>query len=153
MLEGGVRKSGNRVRITERLIDATTESHLWAEQYDRLVDDVFALQDEIAMCVIGAIEPSLRRVEMERVKRQRPENLDAYDFVLRSLPFVYAQMPKDSAIAIPLLEEALKLEPSYGAAHALLSFCLHAKWARGGLHQKDRISAIQHARAAIALTN
>jgi len=153
VLEGGVRKSGNRVRITERLIDATTESHLWAEQYDRLVDDVFALQDEIAMCVIGAIEPSLRRVEMERVKRQRPENLDAYDFVLRSLPFVYAQMPKDSAIAIPLLEEALKLEPSYGAAHALLSFCLHAKWARGGLHQKDRISAIQHARAAIALGN
>jgi len=71
------------------------------------------------MRVIGAIEPSLRRVEMERVKRQRPENLDAYDLVLRSLPFVYAQMPKDSAIAIPLLEEALKLDPSYGAAHAL----------------------------------
>ena len=76
VLEGGVRKSGNRVRISAQLIDATTDSHLWAEQYDRLLDDVFALQDEIAMRVIGAIEPSLRRVEMERVKRQRPENLD-----------------------------------------------------------------------------
>jgi TolB-like protein len=153
VLEGGVRKSGNRVRIIARLIDAATDSHLWAEHYDRSLDDVFAVQDEIAMRVIGAIEPSLRRVEMERVKRQRPENLDAYDFLLRSLPFVYAQMPKDSAVAIPLLEEALKLEPNYGAAHALLSLCLHANWARGGLHQEDRISAIRHARAGIALGN
>ena len=105
VLEGGVRKSGNRVRITAQLIDAKTDAHLWAEQYDRVLEDVFALQDEITMCVVGAIEPSLRKAEIDRIKRQRPNNLNAYDLVLRSLPFVFAQMPKDSAIAIPLLEK------------------------------------------------
>ena len=153
VLEGGVRKSGNRVRITAQLIDAETGAHLWAEQYDRLLEDIFALQDEITMCVIGAIEPSLRNAEIDRVKRQRPSNLDAYDLVLRALPYVSAQMPKDVAMAIPLLEDAIKLEPNYGAAHAFLSWCLHARFARGGLRQEDRIAAIQHAHIAIAHGN
>jgi adenylate cyclase len=153
VLEGGVRKAGNRVRITAQLVDAQTGAHLWAEQYDRLLDDVFALQDELTMSVIGAIEPSLRKAEIERIKRQRPNNLDAYDLVLRALPFVYAQMPKEAAMAIPLLEDALKLESNYGAAHAYLSWCLHARFARGEGHQQDRIAAIHHARAAIAHGN
>ncbi len=114
VLEGSVRKSGNRVRITAQLIDAKTDAHLWAEKYDRSLEDVFALQDEITMSVVGAIEPSLRKAEIERVKRQRPNNLNAYDLVLRALPFVYASMPKDAQMAMPLLEDALKLEPSYG---------------------------------------
>jgi adenylate cyclase len=149
LLEGGVRKAGNRVRITAQLIDAETGAHIWAEQYDRSLEDVFALQDEITMRVVGAIEPSLRKAEIDRVKRQRPNNLDAYDLVLRSLPFVFAQMPKEVAKAIPLLENALKLEADYGGAHAYLSWCLHARFARGGLLEGDRIAAIQHARAAI----
>ena len=151
VLEGGVRKSGNRIRISAQLIDAQSDAHLWAEQYDRLLEDVFALQDEITMCVVGAIEPSLRKAEIDRVKRQRPSNLNAYDLVLRSLPSVYVVMPKDAEMAIPLLEAALKLEPDYAAAHAFLSWCLHARFARGGLREEDRITAIQHARAAIAL--
>ena len=153
VLEGGVRKSGNRVRITAQLIDAETDAHLWAEKYDRLLEDVFALQDEITMCVVGAIEPSLRKAEIDRVKRQRPNNLDAYDLVLRALPFVFAGMPKEAAIAIPLLENALKLEPNYGAANAYLSWCLHARFARGGSREEDRLAAIHHARAAVALGN
>jgi TolB-like protein/Flp pilus assembly protein TadD len=153
VLEGGVRKAGNRVRITAQLIDAKTGAHLWAEQYDRLLEDVFAMQDEITMCVIGAIEPNLRKAEIDRIKRQRPSNLNAYDLVLRSLPFVFALMPKEAAKAIPLLEDALKLEPNYGAAHAFLSRCLHTRFARGGMRQADRIAAIQHARAAIAHGN
>ena len=118
VLEGGVRKSGKRIRITGQLIDGQTDAHLWAEHYDRVLDDVFALQDEITMHVIGAIEPSLRRAEVDRVKRQRPDNLNAYDLVLRSLPFIFAHMPEDAAVAIPLLENAVKLQPDYGAAHA-----------------------------------
>jgi len=153
VLEGGVRKSGNRIRITAQLIDAKTGAHLWAEQYDRLLEDVFALQDEITMCVVGAIEPSLRKAEIDRVKRQRPNNFDAYDLLLRSQPFVFAGMPKEAAMAIPLLEEALKLEPNYGAANAYLSWCLHARFGRGGLREEDRVAAIRHARAAIALGN
>jgi tetratricopeptide (TPR) repeat protein len=145
-----VRKSGNRVRITAQLIDAETGAHLWAEQYDRLLADVFAMQDEITMCVIGAIEPNLRKAEIDRVKRQRPSNLNAYDLVLRALPFAYASMPKDAAMAIPLLEDALKLEPNYGAAHSFLGLCLHVRYIRGGLGEEDRVAAIHHARAAIA---
>jgi TolB-like protein len=150
VLEGGVRKSGNRVRITAQLIDAKTDAHLWAEQYDRVLEDIFALQDEITMCVIGAIEPSLRKAEIDRVRRQRPNNLNAYDLVLRSLPFVLSHDTKNSAMAIPLLEDALKLQPDYAAAHAFLSRCFHHRYARVGLREEDRIAAVQHAHAAIA---
>ena len=150
VLEGSVRKSGNRVRITAQLIDAETDAHLWADKYDRSLEDVFAIQDEITMSVIGAIEPSLRKAEIDRVKRQRPSNLNAYDLVLRALPHIYSVMPKDAAIAIPLLEDALKLEPNYGAAHAFLGWCLHIRFVRGGLRQEHRIAAIRHAHAAVA---
>ena len=153
VLEGGVRKSGNRVRITAQLIDAATDAHLWAEQYDRLLDDVFALQDEITMRVVGAIEPSLRKAEIDRIARQRPNTFSAYDLMLRSQPFVFTGMPKDAAKAIPLLEDALKLEPDYSAAHAYLSWCLHSRYGRGGLREEDRLAAVRHARAAVTLGN
>jgi adenylate cyclase len=153
VLEGGVRKSGNRIRITSQLIDAETDAHLWAEQYDRLLEDVFALQDEITMRVVGAIEPSLRKAEIDRIARQRPNTFNAYDLVLRSQQFVFAGMPKEAAKAIPLLEEALKLEPEYSAAHAYLSWCLHSRYGRGGLREEDRLAAVRHARAAVALGN
>jgi len=153
VLEGSVRKSGNRVRITAQLIDAESDAHLWAQQYDRLLEDVFALQDEITLCVVGAIEPSLRKAELERVKRQRPVSFNAYDLLLRSQQLVFAGMPKEAETAIPLLEEALKLEPGYSAAHAYLSWCFHSRFGRGGLHEEDRLTAIRHARAAIAFGN
>ena len=153
VLEGGVRKSGNRVRITAQLIDAETDAHLWAEQYDRLLDDVFALQDEITMCVVGAIEPSVRKAEINRIKRQRPETFTAYDLLLRSQQHVFAGMPAEAAKAIVLLEEALKLEPDYSAAHAYLSWCFHSRFGRGGLREEDRLAAVSHAREAIALGN
>ncbi len=153
VIEGSVRKSKDRVRITAQLIDAETGAHLWAEHYDRSMEDVFALQDDITMCVLGAIEPSLRKAEINRIKRQRPNNLDAYDLVLRSLPFVFTNMPKEAEKAIPLLEDALKLEPNYAAAHAFLGWCLHARFSRGGLQEKDRSAAILHAHAAISHGN
>jgi len=149
VLEGGVRKSGNRVRITAQLIDGKTDAHLWAEQYERVLEDVFALQDEITMCVIGAIEPSLWRAEIDRIKRQRPTNLNAYDLLLRSVPYVLGHVPKESGPAIPLLQEALKLQPDYAAAHAFLGRCLHHRYARAGLREEDRIAAIRHSRAAV----
>jgi TolB-like protein len=149
VLEGGVRKSGNRVRISAQLIDAKTDAHLWAEQYDRVLEDVFALQDEITVCVMSAIEPSLRKAEIDRVRRQRPNNLNAYDLVLRSLPLVFAMMPKDAEIAIPLLENAVKPAPDYGAAYAFLGWCYHHRFVRE-LREEDRVAAVQHARAAVA---
>jgi len=148
-LEGSVRKATNRMRITAQLIEAESSAHLWGESYDRPLDDIFAVQDEITMCVVGAIEPSLRKAEIDRVQRQRPSNLNAYDLVLRSLPFIYALMPKNAENSIPLLREALKLEPQYGLAHALLSWCFHVRFNRGGAREADRANAIRHAHEAI----
>jgi TolB-like protein/Tfp pilus assembly protein PilF len=150
VLQGSVRKSGDRVRITAQLVDTRSGAQLWAERYDRQLGDIFAVQDEIAMSVVGAIEPGLRKIEVERVKRKPPESLDAYDLVLRALPFIYKLMPEGSAPAIPLLERALKLDPEYSIAHASLAWCLHVRFSRGGQYEAHRRAAIEHARAAIA---
>ena len=150
VLEGGC-KGRQCILISAQLIDAKTDTHLWAEQYDRVLEDVFALQDEITMCVVGAMEPSLRKAKIERVKRQRPTNLNAYDLLLRALPFLLTHIPSDSAIAIPLLEEALALQPDYAAAHAFLSRCLHHRYTRAAARrEEDRAAAIRHARSAVA---
>lgn len=148
VLEGGIRKAGNRVRITGQLIEAETGTHLWAERYDRPLDDIFAVQDEITLSVVGVIEPSLRRAEIERVKRKRPDNLDAYDLVLQALPFAYTGELENAATAIPLLERALALDPGYAGAQAALAWCFHHQFSRGGLREEDRTAAIGHARAA-----
>ena len=150
VLQGSVRKSGDRIRITAQLIEAQTGMQIWTERFDRLLGDIFAVQDEIAISVIGAIEPGLRKIEVERVKRKRPDSLDAYDLVLRALPFIYKLMPEGSAPAIPLLQKALELEPDYSVAHAALAWCFHIRFSRGGLHEQDRQSAIHHADAAVS---
>jgi len=147
VLEGSARKAGNRVRISVQLVEAETRLNLWVGKYDRLLDDVFDLQDELAMSVVGAIEPALRRAEIDNVKRKRPESLDAYDFVLRAMAYVRSRLAADAAAAIPLLENALELEPGYPAAHAFLALCHHAKFHRGGMRPEDRAAAIFHARA------
>ncbi|MEJ2379248.1 MAG: winged helix-turn-helix domain-containing tetratricopeptide repeat protein [Pseudolabrys sp.] len=150
LLGGSVRKSGPRVRVTVQLIDTATGAHLWSQRYDRQLDDIFALQDEITMSVVGAIEPNLRKAELKRIKRKRPDSLDAYDLVLQALPYAYSHMPDKAAIAIPLLEKALAIEPNYAAAHAPLALCYHARYGRAGLREEDRLAAIRHAHAAIS---
>jgi adenylate cyclase len=149
VLGGSVRKAGKRVRITTQLVEAETGIHVWAERYDRSLDDIFALQDEITLSTVGAIEPSLRAAEIERVKRKRPENLDAYDLVLRALPNVGTGMPDGVRIAVPLLERALALEPDYGLAHGCLAWCLEVLFVRDGLDPAIAAAAVRHAHAAI----
>jgi TolB-like protein len=150
VLQGTVRRSAERIRITAQLVEASSGVQAWAERYDRVLGDIFELQDEISMSVIGAIEPGLRKIEVERVRRKRPEALDAYDLVLRALPFMYKLMPATSAPAIPLLQRALALEPGYAVAHAILAWCFHVRFSRGGLHEEDRRAAIEHARLAVS---
>jgi TolB-like protein len=113
VLEGSVRKIGDRVRINALLVDAETGVHLWADRYDRRLEDIFALQDEITLSVVGAIEPNLRDAEIERVRRKRPDSFDAYDLVLRAIPHVYAATPEEAAKALPFLRQALALEANY----------------------------------------
>ena len=150
VLEGSVRKIGNRVRITAQLIDTTNAAHVWAERYDRALDDIFALQDELTLSVIGAIEPSLRRVEIERARRKRPESLDAWDLYLRALPFAATAMPEDADKALLLLEQAIALEPGYAVAEAMIAWCHEQRYLRGGMLAETRAAASRHARAAIA---
>jgi tetratricopeptide (TPR) repeat protein len=144
-----VRRAGDRVRISAQVIETETGVHLWAERYDRLYNDIFALQDELTMSVTGALEPNLRKAEIERVKRRRPDNLDAYDLVLQALPYTYSHRIEDGDVAAPLLRKALELEPSYAAAHAYLAWCYHFSY-RPRLREDDRLKAIHHARAAVA---
>lgn len=149
LLQGSLRKHGGRVRISAQMIEAETGGHVWAERYDRPLDDIFALQDEITLSVVGAIEPSLRRAEVERVIRMRPDSLDAYDLVLRAQPDVYGVMPERVTKALPLLERALALDPIYALAHAFAAICHHCLFLRAGLHEESRVASIRHAQAAI----
>jgi tetratricopeptide (TPR) repeat protein len=137
------------VRITGQLIDAEDGSHIWAERYDRELTDVFALQDEITVSVVAAIEPNLRRAEIERVKRKRPDSLDAYDLLLRALPDVYTFMPQGAAKALPLLDQALAIEPNYALAHGFAAWAHQSVYIRGGMQAESRENAMRHAHAAI----
>ena len=150
VLEGSVRRAGSRLRITAQLVEAESGAHLWADKYDAAFEDVFDLQDRITDSVVGVVEPSVRRSEIERSRRKRPESLDAYDLFLRAMPHMQAHMPDGARIAIPLLEEALRLEPDYVAAHAHLAWCHEWCFNRGGFDDADKTAALAHARRAIA---
>ena len=150
LLQGSLRRNGGRVRVSAHMIEAETGGHLWTERFDRALDDIFALQDEIALNVVGAIEPSLRRAEVERVKRKRPDSLDAYDLVLQAQGDVNSGMPAQVTRALPLLERALALDPAYAAAHAFAAMCHHSLFLRAGLHEDSRAASVRHAQAAIA---
>jgi adenylate cyclase len=151
VLEGSVRKSGDRVRITAQLIDAGTGGHIWADRYDRALDDIFAVQDELTISVVGVIEPTLRKAEIERARRKRPDSLDAYDLYLRALPFAFTAMPQDADKALTLLDRAIELEPDYAAAHAMIAWCHEQRYLRGGLHEQVKQAALHHARTAITV--
>ena len=126
VLEGGVRKSGNRVRITAQLIDASDATHLWAERYDGELTDVFDLEDRISQGVAGALHPSIRTAEITLAQRKRPENLLAYDLVMRALPKLWAHRRAENAAAIAVLSDAMRLDPHYARASAFAAWA-HAQ--------------------------
>ena len=143
VLEGSVRRSGDHVRLTGQLIETETATHVWADRYDGTLGDIFTLQDEMTMSVIGAVEPTLRKAEVERARRKRPETLDAYDLFLRALPFAATAMPEDADKALQLLEEAIRLEPDYAIVHGFIAWCHEQRYLRGGLHTETREAARQ----------
>jgi tetratricopeptide (TPR) repeat protein len=138
------------VRVIGQMIDVSTGAHVWAERYDRNSADIFALQDEIALSAVGAIAPSVRKAEIERVRRKRPESLDAYDLVLQAQPDVDSGMPTQVTRALTLLERAIALEPAYALAHGNAAMCHHCLFLRAGLQEINRAASIHHARLAIA---
>jgi adenylate cyclase len=123
VLEGSVRKASGKVRITGQLIDAVTGAHIWADRFERDLTDIFALQDEVTVAVVSAIEPKLLQTEIAMAARRRPENLTAYDFYLRAMQQYYQTTREGNAKAIRLAHRALELDPGFGVAAALAGSC------------------------------
>ncbi|WP_249790869.1 adenylate/guanylate cyclase domain-containing protein [Bradyrhizobium sp. SRL28] len=153
VLEGSVRKVGNRVRITGQLIDAATGVHLWADRFDSLLEDIFDLQDRVTSSVIGAIAPQLQRAEIERAQRKPTGNLQAYDYYLRALASFYKFTREAHLEALTLAEIACDMDPEFAAAYALGARCYLQRKAFGWSSDasQERVEARRLARRAIEL--
>ncbi len=155
VLEGSVRRAGNRLRITAQLIEATSGAHLWADKFDGSVEDVFDVQDRITESTIGVIEPQIRRAEIERSRRKHPENLDAYDLYLQALSQMYSAQADGNAEAYAFVERAIALEPSYGPFLAGAIWILTRRVVLGWptLTGDDRAASLDHVRRALAVAD
>jgi TolB-like protein/Tfp pilus assembly protein PilF len=151
VLEGSVRKASGKVRITGQLIDAVSGAHLWADRFERDLADVFALQDELTLAVVSAIEPKMLQAEIAMATRRRPENLSAYDFYLRALQQHYLMTREGFAEAIRQVHRALELDPGFGAVAALGGICHMQNVVLGYADdpQFDRKEAIRLVRLAL----
>jgi TolB-like protein len=151
VLEGSVRRGGDRVRITAQLNDVSTGSHLWAEKYDRKLADVFAVQDEITEAIVAAIEPQLYAAENFRAQRKPPDSLDAWDLVMRALSHYWRVTRQDNVVAQALLEKAIAIDPTYGQALGVLAtsytFSAHMGWSdmagMADIAERAALAAIQ----------
>jgi TolB-like protein/cytochrome c-type biogenesis protein CcmH/NrfG len=131
LLEGSVRRSGDKVRVTAQLIEGATGEHLWAEKFDGSIADIFDFQDSIATSVIGLIEPQIRKAEIERARRKRPENLDAWDLFIQALPLVQSSDVEGYSQAVELLTRAVAIDPGYAPAVALLAWAHEKRYTFG----------------------
>ena len=150
VLEGSVRKGGNRVRITGQLIDAATGTHLWADRFDGLIEDVFELQDKVASSVAGVIEPALQAAETARSAGRPTDDLTAYDLYLRAYAMVHSSV-RQSPEALRLMEQAIARDPRYGPALAWAAFCC-SRLVRDGRSKDpaaDRLKGADFARRAL----
>ena len=151
MLEGSVRRAANRLRITGQLVEGTGGTHVWADKFEGAGEDVFDLQDRLTESIVGAIEPSMRRAEIERARGKRPDRLDAYDLFLQALPHAYANTPAATDEALRLLNEFLRLDPKYAAAHAYAAWSTSNGSFAAVSIQRIRSAALEHARIALHL--
>jgi adenylate cyclase len=153
VLEGSVRKAAGKVRITGQLIDAITGAHIWADRFERDLTDVFALQDEVTVAVVSAIQPKLFQTEIAMATRRRAENLTAYDFFLRAMQQYYLATREGLAEAIRLAHRALELEPRFGLVAALGGVCHmnNVLWGHAADPQFDRKEAIRLLHLALSV--
>ncbi|WFU22891.1 winged helix-turn-helix domain-containing protein [Bradyrhizobium sp. CB1717] len=140
VLEGSVRKAGNRVRIAGQLIDAETGAHLWADRFEGPIEDMFDLQDDVTSSVVGAIAPKLQHEEIKRARRKPTENLDAYDYYLRGL--AKARWTKDAnSEALQLFYKAIELDPHLACAYGMAAWCHVRRKALGCMNDQALESA------------
>jgi adenylate cyclase len=137
VLEGSVRKAGNRLRITAQLIDAGTGHHVWAEKYDREIKDMFDLQDEMTQTIVGALEPELDAAERELAINKPPENLDAWETYQRALWYVWSYEKDKVSVAMDLFRSSIEIDPTFAAAYAYLSYSHYAHVIMGWVDNPD----------------
>ena len=118
VIEGSVRKAGNRIRLIAQLVDGGSGDQIWAESYDRELDDIFALQDELTLAIVGAVEPAMGRAERDRVIRRPPESLDAWESYQRGMSYYSKRTREDNAAARKMFERAISIDPQFALAHA-----------------------------------
>lgn len=147
VVEGTVRRGGDRLRISVQLVDADTRTQLWSERYEGATEDVFEFQDRIAAQVAGAMHPAIRGAEIELARRKPPTSLRAYDFVMRAYPKIWGRRKDTNDQAIELLKRAIAIDPAYGRAHALLAWCRASNAAYLWAEQPER--ELERARAAV----
>jgi pentatricopeptide repeat protein len=151
LLEGSVRKAGTRVRITAQLIETESDAHLWADRFDGSLDDVFELQDKVAISVAGIIEPTLQVAEVRRSTHRPTSDLTAYDLYLRALPHFVSSNRDGRIEALDLLRQAIKRDPHYGPALSLAAVC-QAEMAVAGWSEDadaDQRDSVELARRAL----
>jgi len=155
VLEGSVRKASGKVRITGQLIDAVTGAHIWADTFERDLTDVFALQDEVTVAVVSAIQPKLLQTEMEMATRRRSENLSAYDFYLRALQQACLTTREGLAEAVRLAHRAFELDPRFGPVAALagVSHALNVVFGYAIDPQFERKEAVRLLHLALSLND
>jgi adenylate cyclase len=153
VIEGSVRKAGNRVRITAQVVEAASGNHLWAERYDRDLKDIFALQDEMAQTIVGAVEPELSAAEREHAARKPPESLDAWETYQRGLWHLWSFTRDDNAETQRVLRRAQELDPSFVTAYAFESYSHYLDAMLGFSEAPDEslAAALTAAKRALAL--
>jgi adenylate cyclase len=154
LLEGSVQKAADRVRITVQLIDAVSDTHIWADRVDGTLEDIFDLQDRITERVAGALQPSIRLAEIERARRKPPQELGAYDYTMRAMPFAWVLEKEASEKALHLLEQALAIDPEYPLALSLAGWCHAQQLVYNWTDDIDtaRDAALRHAEKAAELS-
>ncbi len=154
LVEGSVRRAGNRLRITAQLVDGASGAHLWAQNFDGPTDDIFDMQDRITASVVALVEPKIQTAEIERSWRRRPESLVAYDYYLRGSRKLINNGDADNRAGLALLEQAIALEPGYALALAAAANGYESRVTTGWepASADDRVRAMELARAALEIT-
>ena len=140
LLDGSVRKAGDRVRITSQLIDTATNTHIWTDRFEGALSDIFDLQDKVTASVIGAIEPRLRFAEIERARAKPTESIGAYDLFLRALALHNSLTAEGNTEALRLLARAIVIDPDYATAYGLAAYCYLRRRQRGWLSSEEPIT-------------
>jgi adenylate cyclase len=153
VVEGSVRKIGNRVRITAQLIDSANGAHIWAERYDRSIDDIFAIQDEVTEAIVARIADGIKGARVLHARTRPPHSATAYDLVLQARPYRTSHTASASEVAANLLKQAIDLDPGYGLAHASLAYVRAGQYEEGWADDPDAVlsEALSEAKQAVAL--